>query len=130
MVDPIRDNIPTDGPAGSGNYLIGSFDNNRTNAQITLAAKATPYQVGTILGQVTATKIYKPLDPAATDGSQNFAAINYSRRPASASNQRGAGTVREATLNSNLLFYEVAVSASQKAQIEAQMAAVGIVNGY
>lgn len=131
MVAPLRDNIPTDGPLGAGAYLIGAFDNNRTNAQIMLAAKATDYQVGTVLGKVTATGIYTPLAPAANDGSQNFAAINFSHRPANAAAaQRGAGTVREATLNSNLLYYENAVTAQQKAAIEAQMAAVGIINGY
>ena len=126
----VRDAINTDGPLGAGGYLIGPFDNNRTNAQITLAAKATPYEVGTVLGKITASGIYKVLDPAATDGSQTFAAINFSRRPASASTQRGAGTVREATLNSNLLTYEVAVNATQKAAVESQMAAVGIISGY
>jgi hypothetical protein len=127
---PIRDNIPVDG-MGDGVYLIGRFDNNRTNAQIMLAAKATEYKPATVLGKITATGIYTPLDPAANDGSQNFAAINYSRRPANAAAaQRGAGTVREATINSNLLIYEIAVNANQKAAIEAQMAAVGIINGY
>lgn len=129
-MNPIRDNIQTDGPAGAGNYLIGDFDNNRTNAQITLAAKATPYEVGQVLGKVTATGIYGPLAPGASDGTQNFAAINFSRRPASATTQRGAGTVREATLNSNLISYENTISAPQKAVIESQMAAVGIISGY
>lgn len=129
-MDPIRDNIPLD-PVGDGGYLIGNFDNNRTNEQIVLAAKESEYKVGTILGKVTATGIYKPLDPAAVDGSQNFAAINYSRRPANAgATQRGAGTVREATVNANLLVYEVAVSGPQKAAIEAAMAAKGIIVGY
>lgn len=129
-MDPIRDNIPTD-PVGDGGYLIGNFDNNRTNEQIVLAAKATEYKVGTILGKVTATGIYKPLDPAAVDGTQNFAAINYSRRPANAgATQRAAGTVREATVNANLLVYENAVTGPQKAAIEAAMAAKGIIVGY
>lgn len=128
-MDPIRDNIPLDG-MGDGAYLIGGYNNNRTNAQIMLAAKATEYRAATVLGKVTATGVYKPLDPAATDGSQNFGAILFARRPASTSAQRAAGTVREATLNSNQLFYEVAVNASQKATIESQMAAVGIINGY
>lgn len=129
MADPIRDNIPLD-PVGDGGYLIGDFDNNRTNEQIMLAAKASEYRVGTILGKVTATGVYKPLDPAASDGSQNFGAILYGRRPASTNAQRAAGTVREATLNANLLYYEVAVSAPQKAAIESAMKAVGIIPGY
>ena len=130
MADPIRDNIPLD-PVGDGGYLIGDFDNNRTNEQITLGAKATEYRVGTVLGKVTATGVYVPLAPGASDGSQTFAAILYGRRPANATaSQRAAGTVREATVNANLLFYENAVTAPQKATIEAAMKAVGIIVGY
>lgn len=130
MADPIRDNIPTDG-MGDGAYLIGNFDNNRTNVQGMLAAKATEYKAGTVLGKITSTGVFTPLNPAASDGSQNFAGINYSRRPANASAaQRGAITVREATLNSNLLVWEITVSAPQKAAAEAQMAAAGVIPGY
>lgn len=130
MADPIRDNIPLD-PVGDGGYLIGDFDNNRTNEQIMLAAKASEYRVATVLGKITATGVYKPLDPAASDGSQNFGAILYGRRPANASaSQRAAGTVREATINANLLYYENAVTGPQKTAIEAAMKAVGIIPGY
>jgi len=129
MALPIRDNIPLDG-MGDGAYLIGNFDNNRTNAQVMLGVKATDYLPGTVLGKITATGIYVPLAPAAADGSQNFAGINYSRRPAATVAQRGAATVREATLNSNLLYYENAVTAAQKTAIEAQMAVQGIITGY
>lgn len=126
---PIRDNIPLDG-MGDGAYLIGDFDNNRTNAQAMLAAKATPYLPGTVLGKITATGIYTPVNPAASDGSQLFAGILYGGRPASTSTQRAAITVREATINSNLLVYDVAVSGPQKATIETAMAAQTIIGGY
>lgn len=130
MAAPIRDNIPLD-PVGDGGYLIGYFDNNRTNVQAVLAAKATEYVVGTVMGLITATGIYTPLNPAASDGSQNAAGINYSRRPAAAAaTQRGAVTVREATVNGNLLVYEITVSAPQKAAAEAALAAKGIIIGY
>jgi hypothetical protein len=130
MAAPIRDNIPLDG-MGDGAYLIGLFDNNRTNVQGVLAAKATEYKAGTVLGKITATGIFTPLNPAAADGSQNAAGILYGRRPAKpAATQRAAITVREATINSNLLYYEIAVTAPQKAAAEALMAAAGIINGY
>jgi len=129
MADPIRDNIPLD-PTGDGGFLIGHFDNNRTNVQGMLAAKATHYRAGTVLGKITATGIFTPLNPAANDGSQNFAGINYGRRPASAAAQRGAITVREATIDGNRLFYENAVTAQQKATIESQMSAAGCIVGY
>lgn len=130
MAAPLRDNIPVEGPVGAGHYLIGNFDNNRTNAQVTLAAKATEYLPGTVLGKITATGIYTPLNPAANDGSQNAVAICFSRRGASAATQRGAATVREATLNLNSLIYDIAVTGPQKAAAEAALAALGMVGGY
>jgi len=127
---PIRDNIPLDG-MGDGAYLIGNFDNNRTNVQGMLAAKATEYRPGTVLGKITASGLFTPLNPSANDGSQNFAGILYGRRPAkAAATQRAAVTVREATVNGNLLIYEVAVNATQKAAAEAQASAAGVIIGY
>jgi Bacteriophage lambda head decoration protein D len=127
---PFRDNIPVDG-MGDGVYAIGKFDNNRANAQVMVAAKATEYKSGTVLGKVTATGIYAPLDPNANDGTQTFAGIMWARRPANAAAaQRAAVTVRELTINNNLLIYENAVTNNQKAAIEAAMAAVGIISGY
>lgn len=129
MAAPFRDNIQTDG-MGDGAYLIGNYDFERSGQQITLAAKATTYLPGTQLGKITATGIYTPINPAANDGSQNWAATLYGRRPASANTQRAAGTVREATYNLNLVIYDIAVTAPQKAAIEAQMSAAGCIGGY
>lgn len=115
---------------GDGAYLIGKFDNNRTNEQGQLAAKATEYKPGTVLGRITASQLFTPLNPAATDGSQNFAGINYSRRPASpGASQRGAITVREATINENLIGFEIAVTAPQKAAVILAMKQAGIISG-
>lgn len=129
MAAPIRDNIPVD-PIADGGFIIGGFDNNRANIQAMVAAKATEYRPGTVLGKVTATGIFAPLNPAAADGTQNFAGIMWARRPAATVAQRAAVTVREVTLNSNLLYYENAVTAAQKTAIEAAMSAQGIINGY
>lgn len=130
MAAPAIDNIPTDG-MGDGAFIIGHFDNNRANVQGVLAIKATEYRAGTVLGKITATGIYTPLAPAAVDGSQTFAGILYGRRPANAAaTQRAAISVRELTINSNLLIYENAVTAPEKAVIEAAMSAAGIINGY
>lgn len=129
MALPLRDNIPLD-PITDGGYLIGRFDSQRTNVQGVLAAKATPYRAGTQLGKITATNIFKPLDPAATDGSQNWAGTLWGARPASTTTQRAAITTREATINGNLLYYENAVTAPQKTTIEASMSAAGCIVGY
>lgn len=65
---------------------------------------------------------YKPVDPAAVDGTQNFAVILYDYAPISAATQRAVGTARDVVVNGNLLTYAVAANAGQKAAIEAQAA--------
>ena len=69
---------------------------------------------------------YKLIDPAATDGTQNFAGILWDRRPASAGVQRAAATTREATVNGHLLTYPAGISDADRAAIEAQAEAVGV----
>ena len=65
---------------------------------------------------------YKPIDPAAIDGSQNFAAILYDYAPISAATQPATGVARDVVVNGNLITYAVAANAGQKAAIEAQAA--------
>lgn len=65
---------------------------------------------------------YKPIDPAAVDGTQNFAAILYDYAPISAATQRAVGVARDVVVNGNLITYAVAVNGGQKAAIEAQAA--------
>lgn len=65
---------------------------------------------------------YKPIDPAAVDGTQNFAAILYAYAPISAATQRAAAVARDVVVNGNLITYAVAANAGQKAVIEAQAA--------
>lgn len=66
---------------------------------------------------------YKPIDPAAVDGSQNFAAILYAGRPISTGTQRATGVARDVVVNGHLITYAVAANDAEKAVIEAQAAA-------
>lgn len=71
---------------------------------------------------------YKPIDPAAIDGTQDWAATLYEGRLISAATQRAVGVVRgPVVVNGNLLTYLVAHDAGQRARVEAQAAAAGVI---
>lgn len=108
---------------GAGRFLIGEYEPNLSGENITLAPTTVELPDGTVLGKITASGLYVPLNPAAADGSQNFAGILHGRRPISTGNQRAAAVVRKQVINSNLVTYVVAATAPQRAAVEAQAAA-------
>jgi len=116
---------------GDGRYRLGQWDPNQNSEQITLAPTTVALPAGTQLGKVTATGKYVPIAPGASDGSQTWAATLYGAVPISTGDQRAVGDVRgPGHVNARLLNYVNAVSAPQKATIEAAMASVGIIPRY
>lgn len=102
------------GNLGDGHFLIGEYDPNLSGDSIVLAPTAVELPAGTALGKVTATGLYVPYNPAASDGSQTFACLLFGRRPISAGNQRAAGVFRKAVANFNLLTWVVAANTAQQ----------------
>lgn len=71
---------------------------------------------------------FKPVDPVAIDGSQNFAGILWERRGISAATQRAVAVVRgPVVVNGRLLTYVTAANAGQQAAIEEQSVAAGVI---
>lgn len=71
---------------------------------------------------------YKPIDPAAIDGTQDWAGILYEGRLASAATQRAVVVARgPVVVNGNLLTYPVAHNDAQRKRVEAQAAAAGVI---
>src|SRR5882757_4952797 len=108
--------FPIDG-MGNGAFCSGPNDPNRCNEQIILAITTVAIPSGTVLGKITATSLYKPIDPAAVDGSQNFAGILWARKEINTATQKAAAVVRHQVVNGNLLTYLVTVTSPQKAAI-------------
>jgi hypothetical protein len=115
-----------------GNGTLGvAYDG---NLNFTHTAGGTPYveddrvPVDVVAG--AASGQYKPIDPAAKDGTQIWAGILFGRRGASAATQRATSVARHQVVNGNLLTYVNAVNGAQKAAIEAQAAAAGVIIRY
>lgn len=111
----------------AGCYLGESYALNVINQEIIIASGAGKVLAGTVLGQITASKKYVPHNPAATDGSQNAAAILFSGRDATSADATGVATVRgPATIFSNYLTYAAGISAANKTAADDALRAKGM----
>lgn len=93
-----------------------------------IASGSGVLQVGAVLGRVTASGKYKPVTPAASDGSQTAAAVLLQRADAtSADFARAVILARHAEVVAQALVYPAGVNASQQATAIEQLKAAGIV---
>ena len=102
--------------------------------QITIPAGSqangsTLFDIGTVLGQVTASGKYVQFAPGASDGSQNAAAVISRAATVSASaDTPAAAAVRgPVVLDADNLVWPTGATAAQKAAALAQLAALGLV---
>lgn len=93
----------------------------------TLASGAGVVQLGTVLGRVTATRKYKPLDPAAVDGSETAAAVILQRADATLADQTVVNLKRQALVVLQHLKWPAEITDSQRLQALDQLEALGIV---
>lgn len=116
-------------PVQNGSFMFGDFDNNKDSEQIILAPTTVALPSGTQLAK-RADGQYVPLVPGATDGTQNWAGTLFARRPISTVTQRATAVVRKVGIVGTMLTYINAVTAQQRAAIEAQMAAAMVIVRY
>lgn len=117
-------------PVIDGSFCFGVNDMNLSNEQVVLAITTIDLPAGTVLGKITSSGLYKPVDPAASDGSQNFAGLLWSFRPINTATQKGTVVARKQGVQARLLTYLISVSSPQKAAFEAQMTAAGVIPRY
>jgi len=93
-------------------YLV-SDDIHLSREVITLAA-GNVLEAGTVLGKVTASGKYTPLNPSANDGSQNAAAILYDNVDASASDVPAVVTIRQTAVKESELIWPASITEKQR----------------
>ncbi|WP_156851748.1 head decoration protein [Bartonella refiksaydamii] len=96
----------------NGAYL-GPYDPNISNEEVVFASGAF-IEAGTVMGKVTKTEHYVPLDPAAADGSQIPAGISFATVDASEAEQRAVITARLSTVKASELLWPDAITDEQK----------------
>lgn len=87
---------------------------------------------GTVLGMITASKLFTPLNLAASDGSQNAAGILRDGRPANLTldTRRAVAHVRSTDVNGKKLTWPAGITLLQRKAAEAQLAATNVLVRY
>lgn len=92
-----------------------------------LAAGSGAVICGTVLGRVTASGKFKPLAPAASDGSQTAAAIILQNAKADAADVTVVNLKRHAQVVLQALIWPAGITATQRNAAIASLEALGIV---
>ena len=114
-------------------YVISEANGRSSREQAlidqSLAAKLEP---GTVLGKITATGKYLPLNPGAADGTEVAAAFSNHRVEVMdpAEDIRTSIMVRDIEANGNKIFWPAGITDAQKKSAEAQLAAQGMIVRY
>lgn len=109
-----------------GDVLKYEAPNLYSRDQVTVAA-GNNVPLGTVVGQVTATGLWKPLDPTATDGTKVAAGIVAIDIDATLMDRRDAVLIaRHAIVSEACVLWPAGLTAPQKATAIAQLKALGI----
>ena len=118
---------------GTACYLVSEANGTRSREVVTLA-EGVVRNPGTVLGKVTATGKYVPVDPAngtgegeTPDGSHIAVAVLYAAVDATAGDKPAVITARDAEVEAAALIWPAAITPTQKTAALGQLAAVGIV---
>ncbi|EJF74309.1 hypothetical protein MCO_01925 [Bartonella sp. DB5-6] len=96
----------------NGAYL-GPYDPDMSNEEVVFASGAF-IEAGTVMGKITSSEKYVPLDPAASDGSQIPAGISFATVDATDADQRAVITARLCTVKASELLWPDAITDEQK----------------
>ena len=116
-----------------GEFLISEANNYRSREQGSTVV-STDLRAGEVLGKITATGEYVPVDPAAADGSEVAAAIslNVVSTSAAATPQQLAIAVfvRDCEVNGKILNWPATITPAEQQAAEDQLGAAGIIVRY
>jgi hypothetical protein len=118
----------TDDNIHTGDYVLSEAAGTRSRDNIKIASGSGIVKPGRVLGKVTASGKFKPHDPAATDGSEVAAAVNYAQVDATATDVVTPAHTRDCEVKAGCLGYAPATdTAPEKDAVHAALAANGIV---
>lgn len=117
----------TMGPRAAA-FIASEANGTRSRDPILIAQGTGTVQPGTVLGRITASGQYVPLNLSASDGSEVAAGVLFDAvaRNASAA-VRGVGVVRDAELDGFELIWPTGITDPQKATAIAQLELRGLV---
>jgi hypothetical protein len=112
-------------------HVINEANGTMSREQVLLLRGAAVVP-GTVMGMITTSKLWTPLNLAASDGSQNAAGVLRDGRPAltGADTRRAVLHVRHADLNGKKLTWPAGITTNQRKAAEAQLAATNVLVRY
>ncbi|MFP4891230.1 head decoration protein [Paraburkholderia sp. EG304] len=110
----------------SGGFLVSEANGHLSRDQVTLTG-GVQVLAGTVLGKVTASGFFAPLNPTASDGSQIAAAISYATHDVTTANKPATIIDRNAEVNASELIWPANVTPAQIATATQQLATVGVI---
>lgn len=97
-----------------GECIVSEGDHGISRDTILLARHSLTYKSGEVLGQVTISRKYTHLAPAASDGSQTAAAILHQERDATAADTKGVALRRLVQVKDKALVWPAGITDEQK----------------
>jgi len=94
-----------------GAYLVS--DDIHLSREVVTFAQGAVITAGTVMGKVTASGKYVPLNPTKQDGSQKAVAIAYDNVDASDKDQRGVVTLRQSAVKKSELIWPQGITSEQ-----------------
>ena len=111
----------------AGGFLVWETSRDYTRETVTLASGAGKLEPGTVLGKITTGGKFTQLAPAASNGSQNAAAILWGPADATAADAAAVVVLRgPAIVNRNDLIWPTGATEPQITAATAALAALGI----
>lgn len=112
-------------PNSLGDGLKWEEDNDYSRRKVTIAS-GNSVSLLQVVGKITASGKYAPLNPAAADGTEAAAGIMTLAVDASAADKEGVIIEREALVAMDNLVWPAGITAPQKTAAIAQLEALGI----
>ncbi|WP_366656618.1 head decoration protein [Fodinicurvata sp. EGI_FJ10296] len=110
----------------TGEFLVSEAGGYRSRDQVRVLTDQ-PLPAGTVLGRVTASGVYAPLDPAAEDGSETATGILYANLAPAPDPQAATVIARDAEVNGHCLEWPGAATPEHRAAAVDDLAARGLI---
>lgn len=111
---------------GAGSFLVSEANGTRSR-EVVMIASGSNLLAGAVLGKLTASGEYVALAPAASDGSEDAAAVLFADVDATDADAKGVAIVRDAEIDAARLVYANGVTTNQKNAALVQLAALGLI---
>jgi hypothetical protein len=109
-----------------GGFLVSEANGHQSRDQVTLGGGALVL-AGTVLGAITASGVFAPLNTGASDGSQTAAGILFGTRDTTSANKQAVVVLRNAEINASELIWPAGATGPQIATATGQLKALGVI---